>query len=384
MNVAHRNPKPASRRGFTLVELLVVIAIIGVLVGLLLPAVQSAREASRRANCQNNLKQIGLAIHGYHDTKKKLPSGGRPPEASSVRCGVFIYLLPWVEREDLWDLYDTSVSWGHNNNLEVASTRIPSYECPSSPKHGGLLDHNPDGATPGAPWVGIVAVGDYAASLGVHPGLPAVAAAAYPKYYNLTVSPRYTPESPLVIQGSSSLLSSPTSTTNGMLPKNASITFQDVTDGLSNTIAIWESGGRPLVYRLGSPAGTNPSDHRVNAGGWVRPASDIILAGSNKTGTAIPGVYINRTNGDDVGQESYSSAGYPNWGTEGTSQPYSFHSGGLNVVLGDGAVKFIAEDVNIGIAAALTTRSSAGGTDTNNDGKVDHTEYKEPVVDGVL
>jgi prepilin-type N-terminal cleavage/methylation domain-containing protein len=384
MNIVHSNQKPASRRGFTLVELLVVIAIIGVLVGLLLPAVQSAREASRRSNCQNNLKQIGLAIHGYHDTKKKLPSGGRPPEASSVRCGVFIYLLPWVEREDLWDLYDTSVTWSHNNNLEVSSTRIPTYECPSSPKHGGLLDHNPDGVSPGAPWVGIVAVGDYASSLGVHPGLPAVAAAAYPQYYNTTVSPRYTPPAPLVIQGSNSLISNATSTTNGMLPKNASITFQDVTDGLSNTIAVWESGGRPLVYRLGSAVGTNPANNRVNAGGWVRPASDIILAGSNKTGTEIPGVYINRTNGDDVGQESYGTSGYPDWGTEGTSQPFSFHSGGLNVVLGDGAVKFIAEDINIGIAAALTTRSSAGGTDANNDGKVDHTEYKEPVVDGVL
>jgi hypothetical protein len=229
-----------------------------------------------------------------------------------------------------------------------------------------------------------VAVGDYGASLGVHPGLPAVAAAAYPSYYNSTVAARYTPSAPLVIQGSTSLISTATATTNGMLPKNASLTFQDVTDGLSNTIAVWESGGRPLVYRLGSAVSTDPSNHRVNGGGWVRPASDIHLAGSNKTGTQVPGIYLNRTNGDDVGQQSYGSSGYPGWGTEGNSQPYSFHPGGLNVVLGDGAVKFIDEGINIGIAAALTTRGSAGGTDANNDGKVDHTEYKEPVVDGVL
>ena len=386
MNVSKASVKQSPRRGFTLVELLVVIAIIGILVALLMPAIQAARESARRSQCVNNLKQQGIAIHGYHDSKQKLPSGGRPPEAATVRCGVFIYLLPWIERQDLWDLYDTSVTWSHNNNLEVSSTRIPSYECPSSPKHGNLLDHNPDGASPGAPWVGIVAVGDYGASLGVHPGLPAVAAAAFPTYYNSTKAARYTPSAPLVIQGSQSLISSSTATTNGMLPKNASLKFQDVTDGLSNTIAVWESGGRPLVYRLGSPISNDVSNHRVNAGGWVRPASDIHLAGSNKTGTQSPGVFINKTNGIDLGQDTYSASGYPTggWGTEGNSQPYSFHPGGLNVLLGDGAVKFIDEGTDIGVLAALTTRNAAGGTDLNEDGKVDHTEYNEPVVDGLL
>jgi hypothetical protein len=371
----------------------------------LLPAVQSAREASRRSQCQNNLKQQGIAIHGYHDTKKKLPSGGRPPEAATVRCGVFIYMLPWFEREDLWDLYDTSKSWGEVVNREVASTRIPTYECPSSPKHGNLLDHNPDGATPATTWSGIVAVGDYAGSLGVHTALPTVAAAAYPSYY--TVVPGdlktegYTPPAPLKVAGSTDLRSTATATTNGFLPKNSSITFQDVTDGLSNTIAIWESGGRPLVYRLGSPVDPSPQGHRVNAGGWVRPASDIILAGSNKSGSLVvghgttsdfaSGIFLNKTNGADIGQESYApgtNGGYvvgsPVWGTEGTSQPYSFHPGGLNILLGDGAVKFLDEGTHIGIAAALTTRNQSGGIDANNDGRIDHTEYKEPVVDGVL
>jgi len=385
MKISFNKAKLALRRGFTLVELLVVIAIIGILVGLLLPAVQAAREAARRSQCVNNLKQQGIAIHGYHDSKKKLPSGGRPPEASSVRCGVFIYLLPWIEREDLWDLYDTSVTWSHVNNLEVSSTRIPSYECPSSPKHGGLLDHNPDGVGPGTPWAPVVAVGDYAANLGVDPRLPAVAQAAFPTYYNSTKAARYTPDAPLVIQGSTAFTSSATATTNGLLPKNAAITFQDVTDGLSNTIAVWESGGRPLVYRLGAPVSPNPAQNRVNAGGWVRPASDILLSGSNKTGKIIPGIYINKTNGYDVGAETYSTSGYPApYGTEGTSQPYSFHPGGMNILLGDGAVKFLDEGTDIGIVAALTTRNASGGNDANDDGKVDHTEYKEPVVDGVL
>lgn len=334
---------PRSRKGFTLVELLVVIAIIGVLVGLLLPAVQSAREAARRSQCQNNLKQQGLAIHNFFDIKKKLPSGGRPPEASTVRCGVFVYLLPFIDQKALWDQYDTSVSWSHANNLPISSLRIQTYECPSSPKHNNLLDHNPDGYTSGSAWTGIVAVGDYAASLGVDPGLPAVA-------------------SPVVVVGSSSSVSSGATTTNGFLPKNSSLTFSDITDGLSNTIAIFESGGRPFVYRRGpTQVGTDVAAHRVNAGGWVRPASDILFAGSNATGTTIPGVYINRTNGLDVGPEDYGANGYPSVGTEGSSQPFSFHGSGLNVLLGDGAVKFIDDGINIGVISALVTRNQAGG-----------------------
>lgn len=330
-------------RAFTLVELLVVIAIIGILVALLLPAIQAAREAARRSQCQNNLKQQGLAIHNFFDIKKKLPSGGRPPEASTVRCGVFVYLLPFIDNKALWDQYDTSVTWSHANNLPISSLRIQTYECPSSPKHNNLLDHNPDGYTSGAAWTGIVAVGDYAASLGVDPGLPAVAA-------------------PVVVVGSDSTVSSGARTTNGFLPKNSSLTFSDITDGLSNTIAIFESGGRPFVYRRGpTQVSTDVTVAHLNAGGWVRPASDILFAGSNATGTTIPGVYINRTNGLDVGAEDYGTTGYPSVGTEGSSQPFSFHGSGLNVLLGDGAVKFIDDGINIGVISALVTRNQAGG-----------------------
>jgi prepilin-type N-terminal cleavage/methylation domain-containing protein len=366
MVVFKSNPKPGQRHGFTLVELLVVIAIVGVLVALLLPAVQAAREASRRSQCQNNLKQIGLAIHTFHDAKGKLPSSVRPTAASTVRAGTFILLLPNIEREDLWDLYDLNVSWSHANNLPVSSKRIDVYECPSSPKHGGLLDHNPDGVGPGTPWAGIVAVGDYAASLGVDPALVSVAAALTP---------------PVPVHGSESTVSTPAKPTNGFLPKNTQLTFGDITDGLSNTIAIFESGGRPLVYRKGSPVGADPATHRVNGGGWVRPASDILFVGSNASGSQIAGVYINRTNGLDVGGESYSASGYPSVGTEGSSQPYAFHNGGLNIVLGDGAVKFIDDSINIGIVAALVTRNGAGGKDLDDDGVIEPGEYKEPILD---
>lgn len=347
-----RRPQSAHRRGFTLIELLVVIAIIAVLVGILLPAIQQARESARRSQCQNNLKQIGLAIHNFYDTKKKLPSGGRPPEAATVRCGVFVYLLPFLDQKALWDKYDTSVSWSHANNLPVTSARIATYECPSAPRHNNLLDHNPDGFNGSSgPWTGIVATGDYAASLGVDPTLPSVVPAG------------------TVVIGSPSATSNGATTTNGMLPKNSSLTFSDITDGLSNTIAVFESGGRPFVYRRGKQLSANlvgSTGAHTNAGGWCRPASDILFAGSDANGVNIPGVFINRTNGYNHGTETYGTNGFSTsgYGTEGSSQPYSFHNTGLNVLFGDGSVRFLDEGINIGVLSALITRNQAGAEPT--------------------
>lgn len=334
----------ARRGGFTLIELLVVMAIIALLVGLLVPAVQQVRESARRSQCQNNLHQLGTAIHNFHGAKNKLPSGGRPPNAGTVRLGVFISLLPFIDQQPLWDRYDTAQSWGHANNLPVTSLRLATYECPSSPKHGGILDHNPDGDAPGTFNANIVANGDYAASLGVDPALQTFAA-------TLTPAP--------LVSGSASTVSTGSQTTNGFLPKNAALTFADVTDGTSNTIAIFESAGRPFVYRRGAQVSPSLSESHLNAGGWSRPASDILFAGSNSTGTTIPGAYINRTNGLDVGSETYGMLGYPSVGTEGSSQPYGFHNSGLNVLLGDASVRYLDESIDLGVICALITRNSA-------------------------
>ncbi|MFM7035304.1 MAG: DUF1559 domain-containing protein [Planctomycetia bacterium] len=334
-------PRPPSRRpGFTLVELLVVIAIIGVLVGLLLPAVQAAREAGRRSACSNNLKQQGLAIHSYHDSYKKLPSSGRPPEASTTRCGLFTYMLPYLDKKVYWDKYDVEQNWSHANNLPVTSVRIAEFECASSVGNRTVLDHNPDGTTG---WgAGIVATGDYGGSLGIAPGVATASGTT-----GVIDSPART--------------SSASSPTNGFFPKNCSITFADVTDGTSRTVAIFESAGRPFVWRKGKQVSQSLSTAHTNGGGWCRPASDILFEGSNADGDTLPGKFFGRTNGYNHGSDAYGSSGYPTYGTEGSSQPFSFHPGVVQAAMGDGAVRTFTDKIPIDVIAALITRN--GGSD---------------------
>jgi len=123
------------RRGFTLIELLVVIAIIGILVGLLLPAVQQAREAARRAQCKNNLKQIGLALHNYLDAYTVFPPSYCVVPGVTTTVGgqwsVFARLLPYLDQANLQGLVNWNVAYA--TQVNVATTRVPGYLCPSEP-----------------------------------------------------------------------------------------------------------------------------------------------------------------------------------------------------------------------------------------------------------
>ncbi|HBN75421.1 MAG TPA: prepilin-type cleavage/methylation domain-containing protein, partial [Planctomycetaceae bacterium] len=128
--------------GFTLIELLVVIAIIAILVALLLPAVQQAREAARRSSCKNNMKQLGLALHNYHDTYStfppasvRQPTGGGVNEWESSMIGWQARILGFMEQSALYDLIDWGITPGNSgtNNTTVRGTEVAGYRCPSDP-----------------------------------------------------------------------------------------------------------------------------------------------------------------------------------------------------------------------------------------------------------
>ena len=119
------------RSGFTLVELLVVIAIIGILIALLLPAVQAAREAARKMSCKNNLKQIGLAVHMYHDTKCCLPPAQVHENLGADHESALLFLLPYLEEASRYVQYDPDLGTSDSTNAGVVNTVIPIFLCPS-------------------------------------------------------------------------------------------------------------------------------------------------------------------------------------------------------------------------------------------------------------
>jgi prepilin-type N-terminal cleavage/methylation domain-containing protein len=350
------------RKGVTIIELLVVVVIIAGLAAILFPAVQNARATARRSTSQSNLRQIALAILNYEVQNGKLPVAERV--AGKPRLGWVTNILPQLERRDLYDRYDFQKDWFDPANLPVTSTRISVLIDPSSP-NADRLDGKPEDfniTSTGA----AVAVTDYASIRqvdqrlfdgpggtpvgnsdpgqgGENPGGNGIAAVTKLKTGG-TYASGLTLGKFVNAHGV------------GIMPPNATARLAEVRDGLSTTILLAESHGRPFLYRRGKQISNDTAVARVNGGGWSRNANDIRLQGFNQDGTEQIGPYaINVANGVDV-VTGGSQGQAPGYGTDGSGAIYSFHAGGAHLAFGDASVRFVSEKIDIAVLAALVTR----------------------------
>jgi len=360
MNVAFRaDPRQMAIRAFTLIELLVVIAIIAVLVAMLLPAVQQAREAARRSQCKNNLKQLGLALHNFHDARGYLPPGmlTELDIQDSFHTG-FTYLLPFLEQDNVHRLYQYDKAWSDTANYTAVAQQVPIFYCPSN-RSGGRIDLAPYVQQWGTAMPPVVGASDYVlckganAGLGPNPGL---------------IPPQ--------ARGLFNVAQADFSADGGWLPTpQFRVRLTDITDGTSSTFAIGEAaGGNPyyLVADLNDPsqAVTEPF---VNGPALMDQAWSVASLG-DRAHPWYAGLFgvtaqfglapdprdepMNRRPGTPsvIGSDG---SGYNVSGRDRVSGFRSLHTGGCNFLYADGSVHFVPQSIDPAVYRALSTY--AGG-----------------------
>jgi prepilin-type N-terminal cleavage/methylation domain-containing protein/prepilin-type processing-associated H-X9-DG protein len=292
-----------ARRGFTLIELLVVIAIIAVLIALLLPAVQAAREAARRIHCVNNLKQMGIALHSYHEANNTFPMGyvswnNANMELTSPGWGWGTLLLPRLEQSSLYNAININLAIENPASATARTTQLNAYICPSD-QYTGIFMAKQDDGTP----IVNVATNSYAACFGA--GLEI---ADVPQLGN------------------------------GMFVRNLCRGLRDVTDGSTNTIALGERGNT-LTQTPWAGAPTGPTD----AGAYFLSPN----APSNNPGPTH-GAEAVLAHAADEGLNNPDTAPDDFWGP---------HPSGVNFLFCDGSVKNLKKGLNLQIYRALCTRN---------------------------
>jgi prepilin-type N-terminal cleavage/methylation domain-containing protein/prepilin-type processing-associated H-X9-DG protein len=335
--------RPNNPSGFTLVELLVVMAIISLLIGLLLPAVQKVRAAAARAQCENNLKQIGLALHNYHGTYNGFPQAftllpyndptvpttyGNPP--ANFGASAFTLILPFLEQDNTYKLLNLKNGFFSTVNMPgpgpannpAYSTVIKIFLCPSAPGDA-TIDYAPTLNQ------GYNSTGQYAIN---YPS---------PLIFGRT---DYAPIAGTAL-GIGGTLEQQVSGNPGILvePPAPPTRFTDILDGTSNTFLVVEDSSRPDLWSNKGQLGRLVTQ---GGGAWADPFGYMVMNGSDPNGSG----QVGGTGGTPATCAMNCS---------NDNEMFSFHTGGMNVLLGDGSVRFVSQNLTLNLAAALI--SKAGG-----------------------
>ncbi|MGL4594938.1 MAG: DUF1559 domain-containing protein [Thermoguttaceae bacterium] len=312
-----------SKLGFTLIELIVVTAVISMLLGLLLPAVQAARETVRRLQCANKMKQIGLAIHNYHDRFNQFPPskwGIENPSDQRIKHHIISFLLPDLEQIALFEQIRFDKHWSASENDAATKQNLSIVQCPESPRQSRFGNNE-------------YFVGDYT----VMEQIQRTTGKIKPLFDDGIVKPRGINELRGILQPPIISIYNPDTITSYMAP--CTVTTASVLDGLSNTFIFVECAARPFRYGFGRiPIAGTPETRPASGADWASNLAPFYMREScGAGGTQL----INCTNNNEL---------------------YSFHPNGANFLFGDGAVRFLKEMIHPEIFISAFTPAASDAT----------------------
>jgi len=390
-SVMRREVLRKRRNGFTLIELLVVIGIIAVLVAILLPAVQQAREAARRSTCRNNLKQMGLALHNYESAFRRFPSGGKGidfvangTQFATQRLGsaagtpnwdttggstkyepafdphsTFTVILPYIDGAPIYNsmnlgaAYNSTLTPTANQNITASQTKVAVFLCPSN---GVAID---DAKSYGQT--------DYGAT----------------SYTDLETSGASADVGKVKLPNPSGTPASPGSRRAGALGLGGT-PISLLTDGTSNTILLAEAVGRQWstanagsAFGAGtdnnpgtSGQGCGPGNNEHCPNRWGDPSNAIGVSGQCNGPMPAPSATAYGAPGRVINNSNRPAGGGPNPWSQKNCGPndeiFSFHVGGAQVLFGDGAVRFLTENLDAGVLGKMVARADGEQVDLPN------------------